>query len=404
MEYRIIKYQSKNSEVEIYFDDKTNTPWINKGQLSILLSKDRSVISKMVKKIMDKNLLDVQTNVQNLHVAFSDKPVAFYSVDLIRKLGEIYQSKNIVDFLRWCDSIKDELLDEYSAKSNIITFNNNGLAVDARISPEENTVYLTQNQMAVLFGTTRQNITIHITNIIDDGELDFDSTCKKSLQVQIEGGRRVNREVEFYNLDMILSVGYRVNSKTAISFRRWASSVLKDYLLKGYAINEKRTMSIADNYLTLFDKVVSLDNRVNRIEENQKYYFIQDKIIFEDQMFNALLLLTKIVQTATKSIILIDPYIDVNTLEPFKHKKAGVLLKIYTSSRNKLSNYEIDIFNNEYGDLSLVIDGRFHDRYLIIDKTIFYHLGSSVNFIGKRFSQITLIEDSDIKQTLIRRI
>lgn len=404
MEYRIIKYQSKNGEVEIYLDDKTNTPWINKGQLSILLSKDRTVISKTIKKIIDKNLLDVQTNVQNLHVAFSDKPVAFYSINLIRKLGEIYQSQNIVDFLHWCDSIKDELLDVKSSKSNTITFNNNGLAVDTRISPEENTVYLTQNQMAVLFGTTKQNISKHINNIINDGELTLEATRNFLLTVQIEGGRRVNREVEFYNLDMILSVGYRVNSKTAISFRRWASSVLKDYLLKGYAIDEKRTMSIADNYLTLFDKVVSLDNRVNRIEENQKYYLIQDKIIFEDQMFNALLLLTKIVQTATKSIILIDPYIDVNTLEPFKHKKAGVLLKIYTSSRNKLSNYEIDIFNNEYGDLSLVIDGRFHDRYLIIDKTIFYHLGSSVNFIGKRFSQITLIEDSDIKQTLIRRI
>lgn len=323
-------------------------------------------------------------------------------MDVILEVGKRVKSKIVSTFYNWCQNILNQLKNDN--ESNIVTFRKGDLVIDARISPEENTVYLSRNEIAILFETTKQNVSSHIKNIIDDGELTFGATVKNYLTVQIEGERETTREIECLNLDMILAIGYRIRSKTAILFRRWASDVLKRYLVKGYAIDEKRTLVTNENYVNLINKVDSLESRIDVIEERQKHLFIENKVIFEDKVFDASILINRIVETAKRTIALIDPCVDIRTLDAFKNKNENVLLIIITSKENRISENEKESFNYSYGDLFIYIDDRYHDRYLIIDDYFFYHLGSSINYLGRRFSQITLVPDGDIKSTLHERI
>ena len=143
---------------------------------------------------------------------------------------------------------------------------------------------------------------------------------------------------------------------------------------------------------------------MNELEKKQKYSFIEDKILFEGQMFDSLVLINKIIETAKEEIVLIDPYVDVDTLDTFRNKNVDAELKIITSCNSKISKKIIEKFNHKYGNLTVNRNDKYHDRYLIIDRTIFYHLGSSINYLGKKFSQITLIKDKDIIETLLKRI
>lgn len=138
--------------------------------------------------------------------------------------------------------------------NEIIKFVNGDLQIDVTVSPNEETVWLTQKQMAELFDVKSQAITRHLKNIYNDEELFKEATCSKMEQVQMEGSRKITRKMDFYNLDAIIAVGYRVNSKKATSFRRWATSILKDYMIKGYVVNQKR--------LDVLNKTVAIQSRM----------------------------------------------------------------------------------------------------------------------------------------------
>ena len=152
-------------------------------------------------------------------------------------------------------------------KYEIVKFNNEIVEVDVRISPLEETVWLNQEQMAMLFNVNVPAINKHIKNILFENELDEKSTISKMEIVRLEGNRNVKRKVNIYNLDMIISVGYRVNSKEGIKFRKWANKVLKEYLLKGYVINENRVIVSNENYIELRNEVSSINNRLIKLEE-----------------------------------------------------------------------------------------------------------------------------------------
>ena len=143
----------------------------------------------------------------------------------------------------------------------IIEFKNNEIELSVNVSPKEDTVWLTKEQMAILFGRDRSVISKHINNILKERELD-DSTCAFFAHVQKEGDREVKRNIEYYNLDMIISVGYRVKSQNGIIFRKWANNILKEYLLKGYVVNENRALVTNENYVNLINKVDSIDSRL----------------------------------------------------------------------------------------------------------------------------------------------
>ena len=282
----------------------------------------------------------------------------------------------------------------------LIKFENDNVELEVSVSPEEDTVWLSKEQMSQLFDRNRSVISRHIKSIYEEGELNKESSCAKNAH-------EVNGQIHYtdlYNLDVVISVGYRVKSKNGILFRKWATSVLKEYLLKGYALNEGRTLITKDNYLNLVNRVDSLNKRVDTIESAEKHRFVEDVLLLDNQMFDAIVLITKMIETAQTSIVLIDPYVDAVSLSFFKNKSKDLKLVVVTSSRANIGRREVASFNERYGSLEIKIDDKYHDRYLIIDNELFYHFGCSINYIGKRLSQITLIKDKDIVDTLKKRL
>ena len=282
----------------------------------------------------------------------------------------------------------------------LIKFENDNVELEVSVSPEEDTVWLSKEQMSLLFDRNRSVISRHIKSIYEEGELNKESSCAKNAH-------EVNGQIHYtdlYNLDVVISVGYRVKSKNGVLFRKWASSVLKEYLLKGYVLNEGRTLVTKENYLGLVCRVDSLEGRMTRIEEKEKHLFVEDLMVLDGEMFDALAVVTRIIETAQESIVAIDPYVDIRTLNSFKSKRKDVPLRIITSQKANLSKIDLEIFSEKYGDVFVETDETYHDRYLIIDDELFYHIGGSVNYLGKRLSQITLIKDKDITEALKKRL
>lgn len=283
----------------------------------------------------------------------------------------------------------------------IIKFENGSVELEVNVSPEEETVWLNLNEMCLLFGRDKSVISRHIRRIFEENELEKNQVVAKNATTGTDGK---TYQVDYYNLDVVISVGYRVKSKNGVMFRKWATSVLKEYLLKGYALNEGRTLITKDNYLNLVNRVDSLDVRIGSIENAFKHRFVEDVIISDGEMFDALVLITKMIETAYSSIILMDPYVDATSLSFFKSKNEETSLTIITSSRANVGRRELASFSNSYGNVQIKIDDKCHDRYLILDNELFYHLGCSINYIGKRLSQITLIKDEFVIDALKKRI
>ena len=294
----------------------------------------------------------------------------------------------------------------------VIKFENDNVELEVNVSPEEETVWLSLNEMCLLFDRDKSVISRHIRNIFKEGELDENRVIAKNATTASDGKTYM---VDYYNLDVIISVGYRVKSQRGVVFRKWANSVLKEYLLKGYVINDNRALVTLKNYINLADHVNAmevnlskeldaLEERLSAIEEKQKHLLVEEKIFYENQEFDAIVIMTRIIETAKQRIVLFDPYVEALSIDLFKNKHKDVELLVITSSKAKLKNNEISAFNTQYGNLTVVIDNKIHDRYLILDDEMFYHLGSSINHLGKRLTQITLMEDSEIINSVRKRV
>ena len=287
-------------------------------------------------------------------------------------------------------------------KYELVKFTNGNLELEISVSPEEDTVWLTKDQIALLFDRDRTVVSRHINNIYKEGELDR-STSVHFLHISPDHINPEHRPPQYYNLDVVISVGYRVKSQQGILFRRWATNVLKEYLLKGYIINGNRTLVTDENYINLINKVEKIDNRLTNLE-NESLFFPKTIVIYENEMFDSVVIISDIISRAKNNIVLIDPYVDIKTLNALKNKNDSVSISVFTSNNTKLSQMDIDLFNGKYGGLSVAINNKYHDRYLIVDDLIFYHLGSSINYLGNKFAQIDKIEDEDLKELLRKRI
>ena len=225
----------------------------------------------------------------------------------------------------------------------IIEFKNGNIELSVNVSPKEDTVWLTKEQIAILFDRDRSVISRHINNIYNEEELDK-STSVHFLHISNNNPK--NRPPELYNLDVIISVGYRVKSKNGVLFRKWANNILKEYLLKGYVINENRTLITNENYINLINKVDSIDSRLKYIENNEHYY--SEKLIVDGELFDAIAYLEELVSKSKLFILLVDPYVDSKALNILKNSNDKVSLKIITSSKSKLSKVDINSFIKQY--------------------------------------------------------
>jgi outer membrane lipoprotein-sorting protein len=265
-------------------------------------------------------------------------------------------------------------------KNEIILYRPNELAnhIEVRVDNEKDTIWLTQKQMGILFEKDSDTIGLHLKNIFEEQELDENSTSELFSVVQKEGNRNVKRNLKFYNLDAILSVGYRVNSKQGTQFRIWANRVLKDYLLKGYTINT-RINRLKDNFESLKNKVDQIDLQINT------QFIPTQGIFFDGQVFDAYELTSRIIRSAKKNIVLIDNYIDESTFTHLSKKQNGVSVIILSKSTTNQLQLDMKKANEQYGGFELKPFNKSHDRFLIIDHNEVYHLGASLKDLGKKW-------------------
>lgn len=277
-------------------------------------------------------------------------------------------------------------------KDEIIIYRPDEIAehIEVRIDEENETVWLNQYQLAELLQTDRTSILKHLKNIYATGELDEKATCAKIAQVRKEGKRMVTREVLNYNLDAILSVGYRVNSKQGTQFRIWANRVLKDYLLKGYTINN-RMNRLEDNFENLNKKVNQIDLQIN------SHLIPTQGVFFDGQIFDAYELASKIIRSAESSILLIDNYVNENTLTHLSKKAKGVQVHLLTKTISKQLKLDVQKANEQYGNFEVKTFARSHDRFLIIDEKEVYHLGASLKDLGKKWFAFSKMEANSVE-------
>lgn len=287
-------------------------------------------------------------------------------------------------------------------KYEVVKFKDNEIELEVNVSPKEETIWMTQSQIAILFNTTKQNISLHTNNIFKDHELDKNSVVKDFFTTATDGK---NYKVKYYNLDVVISVGYRVKSNRGVIFRKWANQVLKEYLLKGYVINEKRVTVSNENYIELRNEVVNINNRLVKLEDkvsNKEYNL--DKILFNGQFYDAYTLIQSIFESASNEIIIIDNYIDRSILDRLVVKKNNVNVIIYTNNKtSKILHNDINAFNNQYGLLNIINTTKTHDRYIIIDKNKIYHIGASIKDLGKKIFSI-IESDSKLITELLNNI
>ena len=271
------------------------------------------------------------------------------------------------------------------------------LALDVRV--EDDSVWLTQAQMAELFQATKQNISLHIKNIYKEGELEEVATVKEYLTVQKEGKRNVQRNISYYNLDVIISVGYRVKSLRGTQFRQWANKILKEYLLRGYSVNQ-RLMQLEDR---IDRRLSEYDQHFRKLDEKVDFFVrssLQPKegVFFNGQIFDAYALVADLIRKAKTRIVVIDNYIDDSVLVQLSKRRPGVTVDIYDGQISKQLKQDVEKHNEQYPGVTLYKYTKAHDRFLIIDEEV-YHIGASLKDLGKKlfaFSKMEVMTGSEL--------
>ena len=283
----------------------------------------------------------------------------------------------------------------YNSTENVVVYSSADNTVHLDVQLADETVWLTQQQIATLFGVQIPAISKHLANIFREGELDKNSVISILENTATDGKKY---RTMFYNLDAILSVGYRVNSANATRFRQWATRVLKDYLLRGYALNPhiRYMEQRIDNKLQ--EHTAQIHELQNKVD-----FFIRTSLppregIFVDgQIYDAYELVERLIKSAKKSILLIDNYVDESVLTMMSPKQEGVQVDIYTKDISSALQLAEKNFNVQYKGLALHTTSICHDRFLIIDEETIYLIGASLKDAGKRLFAFTQMDSSQIK-------
>ena len=260
-------------------------------------------------------------------------------------------------------------------ENQIVLFESSDKVVTLDVTIDKETVWLTQLQMAMLFDVERSVISKQISNVFKEKEADEKSN------VHFLHIANSDKPVKQYSLDIIISVGYRVKSKRGVEFRKWANSVLKEFLLKGYSVNQR------------FER---LEQRVSRTEEKIEFFVRTalppvEGVFFEGQIYDAYELACKLVKSAVRRIILIDNYIDESVLTLLDKRGIGVTAEIYTHSSNAQLQLDIQRHDSQYTPIPIHVFTHSHDRFLCIDDTV-YHIGASLKDLGKKWFAFSRME------------
>lgn len=262
-------------------------------------------------------------------------------------------------------------------------------SVKLEVRLKNETVWLTQQQIADLFGVKQPAISKHLKNIFESGELN-ETSVHSILEYTAADGK--SYRTKFYNLDAILSVGYRVNSKNATLFRQWANKILKEYLLRGYSVNQHLLYmeSRIDHRLS------EHDNQIKELSGKVDFFLRtslppKEGILFDGQIFDAHVFACGLIKNAKERIVLIDNYIDETVLTLLDKRSNGVTATIFTSRLSKQLQLDIERHNNQYLPIEIKTTNRIHDRFIIIDETL-YHIGASIKDLGRKLFGFSKME------------
>jgi hypothetical protein len=261
-------------------------------------------------------------------------------------------------------------------------------SIQLDVMVENETVWLTQAQMVALFDSSKANISEHIKNIYDTHELDKNSTVRKFRTVQKEGKREVVRQIDYFNLDMIIALGYRVNTKRGTEFRIWATKTLKEYLLRGYAVNYR--FQQVDEKLMRHEQIL--------LEHQKQIDFIvrteippKEGIFYDGQIFDAYKFVSDLIESAKKRIIVIDNYVDASVLTLLLKRRQDVTAILYTKGISDTLKLDLQRHNAQYPEIFIEEKPDIHDRFLLIDSDL-YHIGASLKDLGKKLFAFSKME------------
>ena len=411
--------------------------WMDTSAICSLYQKDRMMISRIINNIkedfasIDEATVAKLSTVQGPTVAKLStvrnegnrdvkRIINHYNFEAIKHIG------NALNSYRWMLLKEDDekSVIQESIDNPIIIYNNGNLQLDVRISPKEETVWLTQNQIAMLYETTRQNVGFHIKNIVDEGELDENCASKDSLPARkfylpardssktahnywllardssksnVKQGNQYSQVL--YNLDMILAIGYRVKSKRAIEFRRWVSTVMKQYLIQGYALNEKRIESHNECLLNVIEDVSHLKQDIKELKQEVFAKPPKENLIYEGQFYNSFAFVNNLICSAKKRVIIIDGYADDKLFDYFINSSKNISKTVYCHKPERISKEALERFQLQYGNISIIENRSFHDRFLIIDDDR-YILGTSLNALGTKRSCVVKLEKTSLEDLL----
>ena len=254
------------------------------------------------------------------------------------------------------------------------------IRLEVRLRQES--IWLTQLEIANLFGVQKAAVSKHLKNIFQSGELQLEATVSKMETLQLEGSRQVTRIQDYYNLDAIIAVGYRVNSMRATRFRQWATNVLRNYLLRGYAVN---------------DRLDRLETRMTKAEEQIGVVLKTalppaEGVLFEGQICDAYATAMKLIRSAQKSLVLIDNYIDESVLTMLGGRNPGAAATIYTKHFSRKLQLDIRRYNAQYPPVAVKAYHGAHDRFLLVDENVTYHIGASLKDLGKSLFAFSRLE------------
>lgn len=392
--------------------------WLSKLQLANLYERDRTTISRQIKSIYEKSLLDKETTCANFacNKDKTSKSIDYYSSEVLLLIGARIKSTRGQLFYN-CFRLNYSKENNNEMQESII-YNNGNVSIDVKISPLEETVWLTQNQIAELFETTRPNVSTHIKNIVKEGELSVgkdylptgknrgDSSQKESSSKDLIFTSKDGKHyvVTYYNLDMILAIGYRVKGDRAIQFRKWASSVLKQYLMKGYAIDKERSIVTYQNFIKLEEEVEDMKGEIKDIKEKMFIEPVKERLFFNGEFFDAYEFICSLVGSANKRVTIIDPYFDLRALSILEKTKPDVQRLVYCTFPSSINKRDKKEFRKQYGYLDFFVLKGFHDRFIILDESICYSIGTSLNSVGRNTFAVNKIEDIGITKAIIKRI
>ena len=336
----IRKYQINGETIDIYCDDLANEFYVSQKDLSILYSREKSTISRALQKYLNST-----TELQKTQQIQQGVASKIYGKNILKFLDAKYETSVGDNLINWFKNECDKSFLPVPKQFEIIRYNRNNLNIDVQFSPSDNPVWLTQEQIAILFGTSKQNISKHIRKILDSKELERNSVVNFWL-ITADDGKQYS--VNYYNLDMILSIGYRVNSKRGIEFRQWANTKLKELLQYGSTSLKKDEPLTWANIQFVVNDVKNVKDKVDELEQKiSRFVPKEDVIIEKGEAFEAYEHLGKIIRSAHHQIVLVDPYADELSLYVLQSKDINANAFIIKTNATNINENNIKLFKKK---------------------------------------------------------